>query len=659
MIKIPPPWNDIDSLNEPSFHANKKFCEEDLARSGLTTSDMPVFSEPFAVLTSQFASGVPLVKPNSSTNFHYYTIPYYNIDGTPIQDKTGRSKMYRKRTTDKEHRYISPQRSLVGDLVTMPYFNPLRLEKQCDKDLYVIVEGEKKYSKLLKEVSLYGCAIGGKDMWQEDGKVHPMLLEDILAYAPKEVRIVPDGDWRRQDIFASYSMLIFKLRERLGDEIRITVADLSGHLTVDGDRVGIDDYLHAGKDWGGVDVVDPEHGLLLSANVLMERYALEYKLVGRLPHQTRVIRNHASNAEKLFSHHPLFNEQTLRYNADIEQPEFQGNYENVISRLQIYCQRYCHMPDITIGAVRSAAEVVLSTRHYSPFAVWLRQQEWDGKSRVAEYASLGLKTSREPEPYRAEAVKRLILQMVARSFSPGCKTDTVIVFVGKQGAHKTTHWEVFSKGSFAELPGDINDKDAMMVLHSKRVIIVEEMNYYRGKAIATFKALVTRVEDTYRAPYSPNVITRSRRCMIVGNTNDEEFMREIENRRLMPIYVEDIDIRWLTENINQLYAEGVVMYDRGDKWWSEDEGVWEDAKNGFMVEIPNRVELEYAIERCMKERYVEWKGRRYIEVSGVEFFMNGKMRPNEIGPALRRLGWEDEKPRRPGFKGQPKIWRKP
>jgi hypothetical protein len=657
MIRLPRPSVDVTDFNRHTLSANEKFCREDLERSGLTPEDIPVFAEPLKEVTSAFARGLPDEKERDLA----YFIPYYFANGEPVLKPEGSSRMWRMRTTNLEFRYMQPSRADVGELSTMPYFCPLRLEHGHKNGLYVVVEGEKKYAKLLKEEGLYGCAIGGKDNWRgAAGGLHPLIVEDIAAYAPETILIVPDGDWHRQDIFASYSLLVFKLRIRFPDVV-VRLADLSGFHAVGSDeRMGVDDYLVVGLAWADVPVVDLEHELLLPTDVLIERFGLEFKTTRD---GVRKLLHHASNIEKILRLHPMFNEEILWYNLDEDSPLFQDSSDNVSERVLVAVQRYCHLTEVSKSHVRDALVIVFKQRERSPFATWLKSLKWDGVERIEKgYARECLKAGvREEEPYRAEACKRLFLQMVARSLSPGCKCDTVVVFVGPQGSHKTTHWEVFSRESFAVLPEDISDKDSMMVIHRKRVIIAEEMNYYRGKAVATFKDIVSRTEDTYRSPYRDRVESKKRKNIIVGNTNDEQFMREAENRRLMPIWVEDIDIGWLRGNIEGLYAEAVARYEGGEQWWDEDESRWEESKEWARAEVPNRLAIENAIEQIIKNGDAHViGGMTYVEVAVIDLWLNAsgiRMRTNDIGGALKLMGWKHERPRIPGGR-QLSGWRR-
>ena len=168
--------------------------------------------------------------------------------------------------------------------------------------------------------------------------------------------------------------------------------------------------------------------------------------------------------------------------------------------------------------------------------------------------------------------------------------------------------------------------------------------------------MITRRQDTYRPPYGSEVLTRDRRCVFVGNHNSREFMRENENRRLMPIWVSDIDLGWLENNREQLYAEAVARYERGEQWWDEDESKWEEAKGEFMEEVPHIERIEAAITHVLKgDAAVRYEGELCFRLRNVAAMLEDlRMRPQDIGGYIRRLGWTDVRPRIKGFQGR--LW---
>jgi len=584
-IKLPSPRIAVTPINKPSLALPEAFAIKDLARSGLTPADIPIYCEAAPVVDSKFVHGVV------SNQVPYYVIPYYDRHGFLIfTDKGNHAKMFRMRRDDLELRYISPSREDVGDLCTLPYFHPGRIEKAWVEDVYVIVEGEKKYAKVLKECGLYGCAIAGKDMWRNQE-----LLEDIAERKQaKAIHIIPDGDWRRQDILSSYSLLVDYLRNYFG--IPILIRDLSGFRTRDDKRMGADDYLVADLKWEDVPLIDPGNELLLTPEQLIDRYALEFN---ENSEHRRTIRDNSSNVDKLLNAHALFNAEALWFNMDLGMPVFRDDTKNIIHNLTVNLQRFCHIPKVSFEVVKRAYISVCDKRQRSPRLEYIKEIQWDGTNRI-EQSLEHIITKREHEEYRAEALRRLFLQAIARITNPGCKADTIIIFIGPQGKHKSTFWEVISYGSSAALGKTKNERDAIGIIHSKWFIVLEELDWMRHQEHSTMKRFVTQVDDTIRPLYRDGSVTMPRRFVFVGNNNSTEVLSDRENRRFMPIWVDDIDLDWFKQNLDQLWAEAYHRYVKGETWWSDDESVWEHAKLLFVETIPREAEFEFAISTLTK-----------------------------------------------------------
>ena len=88
------------------------------------------------------------------------------------------------------------------------------------------------------------------------------------------------------------------------------------------------------------------------------------------------------------------------------------------------------------------------------------------------------------------------------------------------------------------------------------------------------KAFISRQEEKFRPAYNRKEITYKRRCVFIGTTNQDAYLRdETGNRRFWPICVETIDLAALKRDRDLLWAEALYRYRKGKKWYlTEDEG---------------------------------------------------------------------------------------
>jgi predicted P-loop ATPase len=90
----------------------------------------------------------------------------------------------------------------------------------------------------------------------------------------------------------------------------------------------------------------------------------------------------------------------------------------------------------------------------------------------------------------------------------------------------------------------------------------------RTDDIARLKQFITCTVDHYRPPYGQEPRDYKRRVVLCGTTNDEAWAHDpTGNRRFIPITVGKIDLDWLRQNRDQLFAEAVTLYKTGRKWW--------------------------------------------------------------------------------------------
>ena len=50
--------------------------------------------------------------------------------------------------------------------------------------------------------------------------------------------------------------------------------------------------------------------------------------------------------------------------------------------------------------------------------------------------------------------------------------------------------------------------------------------------------------------------------------NSDSPLQDEENRRYLPVPCIQGDLNWITSNRDQLWAEAVVRYKKGEKWWT-------------------------------------------------------------------------------------------
>lgn len=224
---------------------------------------------------------------------------------------------------------------------------------------------------------------------------------------------------------------------------------------------------------------------------------------------------------------------------------------------------------------------------YNPVAERLEQlqQKWDGMPRLS---GGGTDDGDSIEPWLTEYMgaadteenrafgRKWMIGAVARALQPGCKLDTMLVLEGPQGLKKSTALRIIAdavvEGVFTDEISDPNSKDAGLQMQGAWIIEIAELDAFRRAEITQIKAWLSRQTDRFRRPYGKIVEEFPRSCVFAGTVNPIGigYLKDPSGgRRFWPVAVENIDLARLARDAEQLWAEAVVAYKRGEKWWLE------------------------------------------------------------------------------------------
>jgi hypothetical protein len=232
--------------------------------------------------------------------------------------------------------------------------------------------------------------------------------------------------------------------------------------------------------------------------------------------------------------------------AMIEAPKTQGGYG-------------IKVPDRDL---RAAINIVGRKNCFHPVREYLSAQQWDGTPRVERLFIDYL--GAPDDAYGRDTARLMMIAGVARIFEPGCKWDYVVILQGLQGKRKSTFISTLAKNWAAELEGDMTDTRAMVEAMQKAWILeIPELAGFTRADVRHIKGFVSRQTDKVRLAYAKRAQEYRRQSIFCGSTNDFKFLKDdTGNRRFWPIgcHVESIDIDRLRAEVDQLWAEAVVLY---------------------------------------------------------------------------------------------------
>ncbi len=241
-----------------------------------------------------------------------------------------------------------------------------------------------------------------------------------------------------------------------------------------------------------------------------------------------------------------------------------------IANVQAYMQRR-GLRTISRENTAHAIDVISEQNRFHPVRDYLDSLEWDGIERASSWLTSYL--GAENIQYTNRIGVMLLISMIARIYKPGCKVDHMVILEGPQGARKSTVCRILGGEWFSEnLPPDINNKDTSAHLNGKWLIEVGEMAAMSKAEASDLKAFVTRQEERYRPPYGRCEVVQPRQCVFIGTTNEAEYLRDATGgRRYWPVKVGKIDTEQLTLDRDQLFAEAVELFKKGERWWPDQE----------------------------------------------------------------------------------------
>lgn len=279
-----------------------------------------------------------------------------------------------------------------------------------------------------------------------------------------------------------------------------------------------------------------------------------------------------------------------------------------------------------------------------PVREYLDGLKWDGVKRVENWlAKYGGATDNE---YTRIVGKILLVAAVRRVRQPGCKFDEMVILESAQGTQKSTALACLAVNEewFSDsVPLDKDEAKVIEALGGRWIVEASELTGLRGAKVEHLKAMLGRQRDTARLAWGRLPTELARQCVIVGTTNNAEYLRDLTgNRRYWPVSIVEFDIDALRRDRDQIWAEASVCEGSGfairlprDFW-----GMAASEQSKRMVEDP----WIDVIESVLLKGGCRDGGKIFaadmwdvLNVSGAQRNQEANVR---LGESMRALGWE-------------------
>lgn len=306
--------------------------------------------------------------------------------------------------------------------------------------------------------------------------------------------------------------------------------------------------------------------------------------------------------------------------------------------------------DIGTNLIFEAVTKVANLNSYHPVKDWLNNNcEWDGTKRLDTF--FHKYCGADDNAYSKEVARKMFCAIVARVFDPGCKFDYLPIFVGKQGIGKSTLLKVISihPSWFCDNIGDItNAKEVIPQTRGKLIVEWQELALFSKIDINHSKSFLSTSVDRVREAYHREAKDYPRQFIVVATTNQDKFLLdETGNRRMLPIELRDIDTTAVAKDLQQIYAEALQLYRKGEKLYITDEEA---------VNIAKQIQFDRFRNDELEEVIIDWLdnipedckhfiSKEKIQVNDLiihclkETPAKARGLANRIGNILRRLGY--------------------
>ena len=296
--------------------------------------------------------------------------------------------------------------------------------------------------------------------------------------------------------------------------------------------------------------------------------------------------------------------------------------------------------------VKSKAEdalsIVMNERRFSSVLEYLEPLEWDGVARIETLLQDYL--GAEDSAYTREAMKNTLVGAVARIYRPGCKMDNALVLIGLQGLGKSTFIRKLARREewYTDSVNRFGDKDSMSAIQGKWIVELAELAGMAKAEVEAVKAFISSSSDSFRKAYRRNDKDYQRQSILIGSTNNENFIRDATGgRRFWPVKIgiqkrsKDV-FKDLDQEIDQIWAEAKFYFLRGDSWFAQGEFAMLAAeKQRESAELDGYTETirEY-LETLLPADWYD--NEKWTDDTRAEFFNDTYALYKDVGRTLRR-----------------------
>jgi len=298
--------------------------------------------------------------------------------------------------------------------------------------------------------------------------------------------------------------------------------------------------------------------------------------------------------------------------------------------------------------MRRAVHNVAQDALFDSAKAWLGSlSPWDGVDRLTTFMEVYLGaygSTVVAQAYATSVGRYLWSAMAGRILHPGSQTDMVVILASPQGTGKSSSVRAMAPAPsyYTEINLTDSDADRNRLTRGKSLVELSELRGLRTKDLDAMKAIVTRREDSWTPKYMEISTTYSRRYLMIGTTNDLEFLADPSGaRRWLPITVGLQDVAAITRDHAQLWAQAVVLFQTEGICWHEAQTLAVDEHEQFTVADSWEEIVTTYLQNATQVGVIDTTTVCQILQVGLQIPVGQYTRSHEMRVAaiLRKLGW--------------------
>lgn len=261
-----------------------------------------------------------------------------------------------------------------------------------------------------------------------------------------------------------------------------------------------------------------------------------------------------------------------------------------------------------------ALELVWRENMFFELRDYLTSLVWDGVPRLdtifIDYFDA------EDTHYTRAITRKTLVAAVARVMEPGCKFDYMLILEGPQGIGKSSFLARLATNPkyYLDELRTFEGKEASELIQGKWIVEVAELSAFNKTETNIIKGFITRQTDTYRAAYGKGTKDYPRKCIFIGTTNSEEYLKDATGeRRYWPLRLNSKIKTHLSEiPVEQIWAEAYARWQFGEDLYLPPD-LEEEAKRQQEMRQESNVKEGIILEFLEKPVPLDWNKRSLPE----------------------------------------------